>query len=104
MSSPVDSSPRYRNLTRRLATLGLVIFLLVFAGKWLYVLWANLWIGNIWFHDFFAIWSFAQFPITNHAADIYDRSILQEFQESLGSTPSIRFPCPYPPSFLLLII
>jgi len=81
-----------------------LIVLIVFAGKWLYSIWINLWIHNIWFNDFFAIWSFAKFPITNHPADIYDRSVLQEFQESLGSVPSIYLPFPYPPSFILLII
>jgi hypothetical protein len=91
----------YRNRTGRLATLGLMIFLLAYALKCLYSIWANLRIGNIWFNDFFAIWSFAKFPITNHAPDIYDRSILDEFQESLGSTPTIHLPYPYPPSFLI---
>jgi hypothetical protein len=92
------------NLTRRLATLGLLIFLAIYAGKCLYSIWANLRIGDIWFNDFFAIWSFAKFAITNNATDIYDRSVLQEFQESLGSAPSVHFPFPYPPSFILLII
>lgn len=92
------------NLFRRLATLGLAISLAAYAGKSLYSIWANLRVDNIWFNDFFAIWSFAKFPISNHAADIYDRSVLQEFQESLGSAPSIHLPFPYPPSFMLLII
>ena len=104
MRSLVSSLFRCSNLTRRLAILGLVIVLIVFAGKWFYSIWINLWIHNIWFNDFFAIWSFAKFPITNHAADIYDRSVLQKFQESLGSTLSIHLPYPYPPSFLLLMI
>lgn len=90
--------------TRRLAAVGLVIFLVVVAGKWLYSIWANLRIGNIWFNDFFAIWSFASFPITHPALEIYDQSILQEFQESLGSKPTEHLPFPYPPSFLLLMV
>ena len=93
-----------RSLARRIAMFGLAIFVSAYAGRCLYSIWANLRIGNIWFNDFFAIWSFAKFPITNHAADIYDRSILQEFQESLGATPTVHLPFPYPPSFLLLII
>jgi hypothetical protein len=92
------------NLSRRLATLGFVIFLVVFAGKWLYSIWADLRIGNIWFNDFFAIWSFAKYPLTNHAVEIFDRSVLQEFQGSLGSAPWMNLPYPYPPSFLLLIL
>ena len=98
MASPLQS------LARRLAVLVLAISLAAYAGKSLYSIWANLRIGNIWFNDFFAIWSFAKFPITNHAADIYNRSVLQEFQESLGSTSSVHLPFPYPPSFVLLII
>jgi hypothetical protein len=39
----------------------------------------------------------------NHPADIYDRSILAEFQESLGGAPLTRPAYAYPPSFLLLI-
>jgi len=93
-----------RSLARRIAMFGLAIFVSAYAGRCLYSIWANLRIGNIWFNDFFAIWSFAKFPLTNHAADIYDRSVLHEFQESLGATPTVHLPFPYPPSFLLLII
>jgi hypothetical protein len=72
----------------------LLILLVIVAGKWLYSIWANLQMGNIWFNDFFAIWSFARFPITHPAVEIYDHSILQEFQESLGSTPTEHLPFP----------
>ena len=98
MVSPV------RSLAHRFAILVLAIFLAAYAGKCLYSIWANLRIGDIWSNDFFAIWSFAKFPIGDHAVNIYDRSILQEFRESLGSTPTVHLPFPYPPSFLLLII
>jgi len=98
MVSPV------RSLAHRFAILVLVIFLAAYAGKCLYSIWANLRIGDIWSNDFFAIWSFAKFPVGDHAVNIYDRSILQEFQESLGSTPTVHLPFSYPPSFLLLII
>jgi hypothetical protein len=93
-----------RSLAHWVAMFGLAIFVSAYAGRCLYSIWANLRIGNIWFNDFFAIWSFAKFPLTNHAADIYDRSVLHEFQESLGATPTVHLPFPYPPSFLLLII
>jgi hypothetical protein len=94
---------RLCRVARRLAILVLVVFLSAYAGKSLYGIWVNLRIENIWFNDFFALLSFAKFPITNHAADIYDLSVLQEFQESLGSTPAIHLPFPYPPSFILLM-
>src|SRR5438477_527145 len=100
----VGRTPLSRNLARRLATLGLVMFLTFVAGKWLYTILTNIRIENIWFNDFFAIWSFAKFPISNPAVFIYDHSVLQEYQETLGSAPSIHLPFPYPPSFILLII
>jgi hypothetical protein len=93
-----------RDCARQLSKLVLAIFFAVYAGKSFYSIWANLRIGNIWFNDFFAIWSFAGFPITNQAPDIYDHSILQEFQESLGAAPTVHLPFPYPPSFMLLLI
>jgi hypothetical protein len=93
-----------RGVVHRTALLLLMIFLSAYAGKSLYGVWANLGTENIWFNDFFAIWSFAKFPFINHAIDIYDRSVLQGFQESLGSAPTIHPPFPYPPSFLLLMI
>lgn len=104
MSDPVHSSPPYPDIARRLAVFALAIFFLLFAVNGLRITWVNLAIGNIWFNDFFAIWSFAKFAITNRAADIYDPLVLHEFQESLGSAPSVHLPCPYPPSFLLLIL
>lgn len=94
----------FPNLARRLAVLVLAISLAAYAEKSIYSIWANLRIGNIWSNDFFAIWSFARFPIANDPADIYARPILQEFQESLGSAPTVHLPFPYPPSFMLLII
>jgi hypothetical protein len=81
--------------------LGLAVLFAAYAGLELFSIWENLRIGNIWFNDFFEIWSFAKFPLMNHAADIYDRSILAEFQRSLGGTHGRYI---YPPSFLLLII
>ena len=104
VSFPVGCLRRSRNFARRLLVLGLVIILAAYAGKCLYSIWVNLRIENIWFNDFFAIWSFATFPYNNHAIDIYDRAVLQEFQESLGSAPTVHLPFPYPPSFVILII
>jgi hypothetical protein len=94
----------FRSFAHRVALLFLLIFLSAYAGKSLYWIWENLRSENIWFNDFFAIWSFAKFPFSNQAADIYDRSVVQEFQESLGAAPTIHLPFPYPPSFLLLVM
>jgi Glycosyltransferase family 87 len=88
------SSRFYRNLFYRLVILGFVILLLLFAGKYLYYIWNNLRIVNIWFSDFLAVFDCARAP------DIYDQSKLDAFQEALGSQ---HFPCPYPPSFYFLI-
>jgi hypothetical protein len=56
--------------------------------------------GDIWFHDFFALWSFAKFSIVNPIAQIYDNPALLEFQMDLGACPKCLLPYAYPP-FLL---
>ncbi|HEY1257832.1 MAG TPA: glycosyltransferase family 87 protein [Stellaceae bacterium] len=58
---------------------------------------------NIWSNDFFAIWSFAKFITVQAAATIYNDAAIHDFQVDLGSLPTYYLPCPYPPSFLLLI-
>jgi Glycosyltransferase family 87 len=104
VSSLVDSLPFYRKLTRRLATLGFLILLLVFTGKWLDSIWADLRSGDIWSSDFFSIWSFAKFAIANPAVQIYDDLPLREFQMDLGATPRYTLPYAHPPFFLFYII
>ncbi|HEU0156354.1 MAG TPA: glycosyltransferase family 87 protein [Stellaceae bacterium] len=77
--------------------------ILLFALISLYSIGLNLAQKNIWSNDFFAIWSFAKFTTTRTAATIYDNAVIHDFQVDLGSSPTYYLPCPYPPSFLLLI-
>jgi Glycosyltransferase family 87 len=91
---PVCSPRFYRNLFYRLTILGFATLFLLFAGKYLYQIWNNLRVGNIWFNDFHFVFDCARLP------DIYDRSKLDAFQETLGSQ---HFPCPYPPSYYFLV-
>jgi hypothetical protein len=78
------------------------MFFLLFAGKNIYYILTNLYIGNIWLNDFLAIFDCVRFPITHRAPEIYDRSIINAFQESLAGLQ--YYPCPYPPSFLFFMI
>jgi hypothetical protein len=63
----------------------------------------NLTISNIWFNDFFGLWSFAKFLIVNPASEIYNNSILLGFQMDLGACPKCLLPFAYPPFFLFWI-
>ncbi len=59
---------------------------------------------RIWFSDFFAIWSYANFTVTRAASSIYNNSAIQEMEFDLGGDPTRLAPCFYPPSFLLYIV
>ncbi len=58
---------------------------------------------NIWFSDFFAIWSYANFTVTRQPINIYNNLAIQEMEFDLGGDPSRMAPCFYPPSFLMYI-
>ncbi len=53
--------------------------------------------------DFFGLWSCAKFLFDYPAAMIYDAPTLKAAQIALGMDPSISYPFPYPPSFLLAL-
>jgi hypothetical protein len=56
------------------------------------------------FGDFFGLWTFGRFAAAE-GLKIYDPIALQAFQQSLHPQLSAAgLPCPYPPSFLLLLI
>jgi Glycosyltransferase family 87 len=101
VSFPVRWWPVYHTLVRRLTILAVALLLLLFAGQELYYIWYNLRIRNIWFGDFLAIFDCVRFPMIYRATDIYDRSSLDAYQQALAA--SQHYPCPYPPSFFLLI-
>lgn len=101
MRLTADTSRFRRNLLRRSTILGVALLLLAFAAKTFYFIWSNLQIGNIWFNDFLAIFDCCRFPIGHLASEIYDRSVLDAYQDALAAPH--HYPCPYPPSFLLLM-
>ena len=53
--------------------------------------------------DFFGLWSCAKFLSDHQPATIYDAATLKASQIALGMDPSISYPFPYPPSFLLAL-
>ena len=56
------------------------------------------------FGDFFALWTFGRFALTQPLPGIYDPAGLQAFQHSLDAGFSAAYPFFYPPSFLLLAV
>jgi len=58
---------------------------------------------NIWFNDFFGLWSYARFLFFKPVLEIYDNVILLDFQMDLGACPKCLLPYAYPPFFLFYI-
>jgi hypothetical protein len=81
----------------------LTIVVLALALRLFYLVFRGFTIDKFWDIDFFAIWSFAKFALTNRVSEIYDNSVLLDFQMDLGDVPAERA-YPYPPSFLLMIL
>jgi Glycosyltransferase family 87 len=53
--------------------------------------------------DLFGFWSYSRFVLEHPPTEIYNPAILHAAQVALGMDPSIEYPCPYPPSFLLAL-
>jgi hypothetical protein len=94
----------YHPRVRWLLTFSLAISLAAFALFHYYLIITTLTHGDIWFNDFFGIWSFAKFSVVQSVSTIYDNSILSEFQMDLGAHPKHWSPYAHPPSFLFLIL
>ncbi len=90
-------------LVRRALIVAFAVVMLLFALISIRSIGLNLAQHNIWSNDFFGIWSFARFTTVHAAATIYNDTAIHDFQVDLGSVPTYYLPCPYPPSFLLLI-
>jgi hypothetical protein len=58
---------------------------------------------NIWFNDFFGLWSYTKFLFSRPVSDIYNNETLLDFQMDLGACPNCLLPFAYPPFFLLYI-
>src|SRR5438093_86821 len=59
---------------------------------------------NIWYVDFFGLWSYARFSLEKPLSEIYNNDILLDFQMDLGACPKCLLPYAYPPFFLLYIL
>ena len=103
INSPIGAQRRRHHQIYLVLKLLLAVMLVLFAIVQVYSITKELVGKNIWFNDFFGIWSFAKFTAVNHVANIYDDSTLTSFQMDLGATPTGPLPFAYPPSFLLLI-
>src|SRR5215469_8520374 len=75
-----------------------------FATKNWFSLYLNLLYDNMWFQDFFALWSYANFEFLRPVLEIYNNDIMLEYQMDLGACPKCVLPYAYPPFFLLYII
>jgi hypothetical protein len=59
---------------------------------------------NIWFNDFFGVWSYAKFVVLEPIFKIYDNDFLLDFQMDFGGCPKCLLPYAYPPFFLFYIL
>ncbi len=101
--SPIGFCLRNYDIILKFLKILLLIFLIYNAVQELILLIRALVGNNIWFSDFFAIWSYANFTVTRQPINIYNNLAIQEMEFDLGGDPSRMAPCFYPPSFLLYI-
>jgi Glycosyltransferase family 87 len=53
--------------------------------------------------DFFALWSYSKIGTLHPVAELYDFAKLHMSQIELGMDPDLKYPFPYPPTFIFLI-
>jgi hypothetical protein len=68
------------------------------------VIYNQLIFDNIWFNDFFGVWSYAKFVVLEPIFKIYDNDFLLDFQMDFGGCPKCLLPYAYPPFFLFYIL
>ena len=83
-------------------TIGCGTLFIIFALFNFSYVYRSLWSDDIWFSDFFGLWSYAKFVIENPFSEIYDNTTLLDFQMDLGACPKCLLPYAYPPFFLFL--
>ena len=94
--------PAFPTISRAL-TIGFAMLLGSFALSQAAVIFIRLSHRDIWFNDFFGIWSFAEFAIAKSVVELYDNLTLLEFQVDLGACPKCLQPYAYPPFFIFLL-
>lgn len=100
---PIDFLQILNRKIRSLLPLALALVVFGLALRFFYLVFRSFSLDHVWNTDFFSIWSFAKFVIVSRVSEIYDNSLLLDFQMDLGAVPAER-PYPYPPSFLLMIL
>ena len=103
ISSPIDFVCHHQDIILKGLKILLLIFLIYNAVQEIMLLVKALYGTNIWFSDFFAIWSYANFTVSRQPINIYNNLAIQEMEFDLGGDPSRMAPCFYPPSFLMYI-
>ncbi len=58
---------------------------------------------DVLFPDFFGLWSFGRFALSQPAASIYDEAVLHQFQAGFGLPSDSLYSFFYPPPILLLL-
>jgi hypothetical protein len=94
----------YRNAIGYVLIVGCGLLFTIFAVVNISEIYRNLTSNNVWFNDFFGLWSYAKFLIVKPTSEIYDNSILLDFQMDLGACPKCLLPFAYPPFFLFWIL
>jgi hypothetical protein len=98
---------RMNSLYYKTIRLGLIIacvlLFTVFAVVNSFRIFDNLSSNNIWFNDFFGLWSYSRFLVLKPILEIYNNDIILDFQMDLGGCPKCLLPYAYPPFFLFFI-
>jgi hypothetical protein len=94
----------YYKAIRLSISIGCGLVFIIFAVANCFRIYINLLNNNIWFNDFFGLWSYANFEFENSVSDIYNNDIMLEFQMGLGTCPKCLLPYAYPPFFLFYIL
>jgi hypothetical protein len=97
------SSPRYKAI-RLCLTISCGLLFTIYAGLSYFGTYDNLLNNNIWFNDFFGLWTYVQFLLSKPILEIYNNTTLLDFQMDLGACPKCLLPYAYPPFFLFYIL
>jgi hypothetical protein len=98
------TAPLWRPEQRRTQALGLLL-LACFAGYAVVGVIIYTRQPDVLFPDFFGLWSFGRFAVTQPIAEIYQPARMQAFQHALDARfDDGSYPYAYPPSMLLLLV
>jgi hypothetical protein len=98
-------SSLYHKAIRLSLIIGCDLLFVVFAVQNCRLIYSNLISDNIWFNDFFGLWSYAKFLLLLPSLSIYNNEALFDFQMDLGACPTnCLLPYAYPPFFLFFIL